>query len=198
MEPGKASAITGGLGTLVSAFGSIFSGNAQSKAAKAAAKNTKNAAKFEAAQYNQAAGQERASSQRAAIEARRQGRLKQSRAVAVAAASGAGASDPTVMNIIADLAGEGEYNALTALYNGEESARGLEMKAKAAMFQGKSDASAYKSMSKAYKTNGYLEGVGTMLSGSASFFEKYGGEEDVPVTTAPSRTPQRTSYWKIN
>lgn len=78
----------------------------------------KRASDREAAQYERTAGTERASSQREAIEERRLARLASSRALAVAAAGGGGASDPTVINRMADLHAEGEYNAMTAMFEG--------------------------------------------------------------------------------
>lgn len=184
MEPGHASAAVGGAGTLVNVIGSIIGGNQEARANRLAARNSKRAAKFEAAQLTQAAGQERASSQRVAIEERRRARLASSSAVARAAASGAGASDPTVLNIIGDLAAEGEYNALSALFSGEESARGLEMAAAGRLFEGKSEAQGYNTAAKSAKSYGYMNAGGHMLSGVASFYEKYGGDEDLASTPA--------------
>jgi hypothetical protein len=83
----------------------------------------------EATQLDAMAGLDRASSQRASVEQRRNARLLQSRALAVAGASGGGISDPTVVNLLAKLEGEGEYRALTALYEGEEEARSKERQA---------------------------------------------------------------------
>lgn len=71
-----------------------------------------------AGQLERRAGETRASSQREAIEARRQGRLRSSRALAVAAAGGGSASDPDIINRLADLESEGEFGALKALYEG--------------------------------------------------------------------------------
>ena len=76
------------------------------------------AAEEEALQLERRAGESRATSQREAIEERRQSRLAVSRTQAVAAASGGGASDPDVVERIADIEGEGEYNFLRALYEG--------------------------------------------------------------------------------
>lgn len=84
---------------------------------------------LEALQLEQAAGQERASSQRGAIEQRRQARIAQSRAVALAAASGGSSTDATVVNILGDIGAEGEYRALTELFEGSERAHGLEFDA---------------------------------------------------------------------
>jgi hypothetical protein len=138
-------------GTLLSATGSVLGGKATNKASK-----------VEAAALRRQAGQTRASSQREAIEQRRDADLAQSRALALAAAGGGGASDPTVVDIISDLEGEGEYRALTALFNGEEQARGLEDEALAARKAGKNA-----------KTAGIIGGISTVLTGASSLAGKY-------------------------
>ncbi len=121
-----------------------------------------NAARFQAQQLETAAGQERAAAQRAAEEQRRQARLAGSRLQAVAGGAG---SDPTVMNLAADIAGEGEYRALTALFEGESRARGMEGQARAARYEGKQA-----------RTAGMMKAATTVFSaGSNSMLEKYGG-----------------------
>lgn len=79
----------------------------------------KKAAEEEALEFERRAGESRATSQREAIEERRQARLAKSRTTAVAAASGGSATDPDIVNRIADIEGEGEYNFLRALYEGQ-------------------------------------------------------------------------------
>lgn len=98
---------------------------------RAAAKRTAVALQFQAAQARQNAGQEIAASQRDAAEQQRQIRLMNSRALALAAASGAGATDPTIVKIISNNAGEGAYRAALSLYKGEERARAMRMEAAA-------------------------------------------------------------------
>ncbi len=66
-----------------------------------------------------------AASQRTALEERRQADLVASRGLAVAAASGGGVSDPTVINTLARTKGEGYYRASVALYEGNAKARAL-------------------------------------------------------------------------
>ena len=68
-------------------------------------------------------------SQRQALEERRQADLVASRALAVAAASGAGVSDPTVVDLLARTRGEGVYRANVALYEGEARARSMRIAA---------------------------------------------------------------------
>lgn len=145
-------------GTILSAVGQI-----------GGAIGAKNAANFEAKQMVAQAGTERATSQRAAAEERRQKNLNQSRAQAVAAASGGGASDPTVVDIQGDLEVEGEYRALSQLYEGEERARGLIGAASAKKVEGRQAL-----------TGGLIGAAGTILSGADSLYGKYGTKK--PMT----------------
>lgn len=110
----------------------------------------------------QRANEEKASSQREAMEIDRQGRLAISRALAVAAASGGGASDPTVMGIMADLAGETQYRKMIALYGGESAARNLEIGADISRWQGREA-----------RTAGKMAGVTNAMTGFASLYSKY-------------------------
>ena len=162
--------------TVLSVASSIGQGKAQADAAKAEARSTQQVAQYNATQLRQQAGQERATAQRAAIEQRRRGRLARSRAVNLAGASGAGVDDPTVVNILGDLAGEGEYNALAELYSGEETAKGLEAQAAAGLAEGDMMASAARIRGRAARRAGSIDATGTELSSGSSFFDKYGDE----------------------
>lgn len=135
--------------TAISAAGTIAGGAAE-------ASNYK----FQAAQMEQRAGQERAIAQREANEERRQGDLAASRARAVGAASGGGVD----FNRIGDIAMEGERNALMALYDGEERARGAEM-----------DAASSRMSARNARTASYFSAAGTIARGASSMYEKYGG-----------------------
>ena len=115
---------------------------AAGKAEQQAANARKAALDHQAAQARQQAGQERASSQRASFEKRRQAKLLESKGLARAAASGAGAGDPTVENILGDIGAEGEFRALSELFTGEERARGLETQADLRNFEGRQEARA--------------------------------------------------------
>lgn len=138
-------------GAALKAGGTIFSSNAQAKGLKK-----------EALQLDRQAGLERATSQRDAMEQQRQARLLESRALAVAAAGGGGADDPTVVNTIANIAGEGEYRALTALYNGEEQALGLE-----------AEATARRKEAKNVKTAGMISAASSLFSSASSLSDRY-------------------------
>jgi hypothetical protein len=121
-----AAAGTGVGGSLLSAFGNIQQGNQQYAAAK-----------YQAAQLESNAKQAEAAGQRDMQDQLRQSALLQSRALAVAGASGAGATDPTVLKIISGIAGEGQLAAETALFNANEQARGMRNQGAATMFEGK-------------------------------------------------------------
>lgn len=95
------------------------------------------AADAEAAQLRINAGQAQAASQLAAQDVEQRTKQLASRALAVAAASGGGASDPNVVNAISSIAGEGAYRKAVALYQGEERARELEGAADAAQYRGR-------------------------------------------------------------
>ena len=102
------------ISAVIGAAGSVASGIA-----------AKNQADFEAKQQEMAGNEAFASSQRDAEEKRKEAWLVQSRQQALAASSGAGATDPTIVQLMEDTAGQGEYNAQTAQYVGENRKRGL-------------------------------------------------------------------------
>lgn len=140
------------LGTVMSVSSALSQGDSQ-----------KRASQYEANQARVQAGQATASSQRQANEQRRQAQIAESRTVALAAAGGGSASDPTVQNIVGNIAGEGEYRALTALYQGEESARNLQTTANIKDYEGEQaqQAGQYKALNTVFSNVG------------SSFFNKY-------------------------
>lgn len=161
------------VGTVVSSVGSLAEGEATAAAAKAGGKDAARVATWQAAQLRQNAGQERAAAQREAIEERRRARLVMSRARALAGASGAGVSDPTITGILADLGTEGEMNAQTALWEGEEAARGLEAQAAGAEYEGALAKSAGAFRARSARRAGMFNAVGSLLDGGSDFYTKY-------------------------
>lgn len=79
-------------------------------------------AQLDAAQREREARAVEAESQREAGQATKRARLLESRARAVAAASGAGTDNTNVENILGDISAEGEYQRLAALYSGQTDA----------------------------------------------------------------------------
>lgn len=149
-----------------------FLGGEQSAAAdELAAARKRAAADFTATQLRSRAGQVVAVAQRGAEEELRRARIVQSRGLAVAAASGGGVSDPTVVRMLGRVAGEGAYRAATVLYSGEESARVMRMQADAANYEGEISAQASEAQAKAAR----LAGGGGLFKSAVSLYSKYGG-----------------------
>jgi hypothetical protein len=143
------------------AAGAIAAGRAASVAGKAAEQGKE----FEAVQMEQQAGQEMAAAQRSAQEEQRKARLVASRALAVASAGGGGASDPTVVRILADIDGEGAYRSAMELYRGEEAGRKLRMGAAGARYDGK-----------VARAGGKAQATAQYLSAAGSLYTKYGDD----------------------
>jgi hypothetical protein len=159
--------VTSIVGGVVGAAGTLLGGMQQSKAAAAQA----NMQEMQAEQLAQNAGQERAAAQQHAISLRRQSRLAASRNQAVAAASGGLATDPTVLEIQSDIAGEGEYNALTALHAGESRARGMQADAAAARYESR----ALRQAGKSAKIGSFIGAGASLLSSTGqTLLYKYG------------------------
>lgn len=142
--------------TVASTALSVMGGIQQANAAK------QNAA-FESAQLQEQAQEANAAASREAASKIRYGQLAQSRAQAVAGASGGSPSDPTVVNLEQNIAGQSEYNALTALWSGSAEAAGLQTRANAAIASGNNEANA-----------DIIGAVGSGLKGGLSMFDKYG------------------------
>lgn len=121
----------------------------------------KQSADYQAAQLEQKAGQDRASAQRASIEQRRQATLANSRVQALA---GGGGADGSILDFTGEIAGEGEYNALASLYEGEEMARGREAQAVGLHMEGK-----------AARRAANWKSASTIFSTASSMFGNYGG-----------------------
>lgn len=176
-----AGSLIGIAGLALQAGGGIASENAARKAASA----RKAAAEFEAQQLEQNAGQVMSAAQRQAFETGRTGEYTKSRALAVAAASGGGASDPTVINTIANLASETAYRKSIDLYQGEERARQLNLSAAASRYSGQIGSDVILDQGRAAETqaiSGIVSGATKMyqptsvtpLASSDSMYKRYG------------------------
>lgn len=181
MGPGVGADFAHGAGTIIGAAGALRKGWGDKGAYDAAAKNTLAENQYENKIYKQNAQNAKGAAQRSAIEQDRQAKLAISRAVAVAAGSGAGASDPTVNKLVGDIAARGEYNALSALYSGDSEAQYYQNVMAANKYNAESNAAAYRY--KGAASSGWDEAMGTILSGGSSFLKKYGEDDstDQPV-----------------
>ncbi len=152
--------------TILSAGSSIMQGNSANASAR-----------FNADQESMAGQQAFAGSQREAWQNRRQGDLVLSRAKAVAAASGAGAgaADPTAVKLESDIAAQGEYDAMTSLFNGLQAERTGEIKASLDRYEGR-QAKIAGQISAASDLIGAAgkPWANTLLSGGSSLFSRFG------------------------
>lgn len=151
-----------------------FAGKLKSaEGTKATGEMARKSGEFTAAQLRINAGQAKASAQRSAYYVGRDAKYLESAALAAAAAGGGGASDPTVVNTIAQIAAEGAYRQQAALYEGEERGRSMEMQAEAAEFEG-----GLREQQAESSASAQMFGAGTTLlkgfATGASLYTKYG------------------------
>jgi len=174
---GEAGAGGAGAGGYIAAAGSVMSTFIQvaamkemGRAARIRGEMQMAAYQFEAWEAERRAGEAIAISQRQSAEERRQANLVASRALAVAAASGAGVSDPTMVRVIANARGEGAVRAATALYEGQARARAMRADAALDRLQG-----AEALFSGAATQQGYaLSQLGALSREGMSLYAKYG------------------------
>lgn len=156
--------------------------------ARAEGKMARNAAIFEARQYEQDAGQAVAVAQREAEEERSKADLVQSRALALAAAGGGGASDTSVMNLMADIEAAGEYRAEAAIYRGAESARRMRLAGEGKRYGGELAFEGGKQRGRSLE----IAGIGKLFEGG-SLFTKYGGTRASDIEPVKETVPGQYS-----
>ena len=103
-----------GIGTIISVLGTVVSAAGQMQAAS----QEKAAANWQAKEYERQARQERASAQAEALEEDRRKGLVLSQLQAQSAASGFGATDPTVLSLTEDITKRGTYRQQLAQFGG--------------------------------------------------------------------------------
>jgi hypothetical protein len=139
--------ILGAIGTGLSAVGTVAGGIAQSNANKAQA---------EAAERQ--AQEVRAASQREAMVRAKETRELLSRQQAVAASSGGGATDSSVLDIMGDVAEQGQFNVDSAIFEGESQGRNLEDQAAILRWEGRQK-----------MLSGFVDAGSSVLSGVSGF-----------------------------
>jgi hypothetical protein len=128
----------------------------------------KQAADFQARQLDRNASNARATSQYAAENEADRAQLIASRALALAAASGGGASDPGVVSIMAKTAQEGAYRQQVALYEGESRAQAMELAADTRRYEGK-----------VARNNGILNAAGSIFGATTTLMKGDAGNESL-------------------
>lgn len=139
------------IGTVVSTVGAIQQGNAAKSAASAQSK-----------QLAQNANTEAAVGERNYIQTEKKANYVKSKAAAQLANAGGDTSDPGSQDILSGITGEGDYQAMTALYNGQYASAGSQYGADVATAEGS-----------AAKTASTYKGASNLLSGASSIYDKY-------------------------
>lgn len=142
----------GAVGSGISAAGTLAGG-----------KMAKQASQFEAAQLTNEGQTAVASSQRTMQEQQRKTGLVQSTLQARAAASGAGATDPTVLQVGQQIAGRGEQNSLMDLFEGQNRQSQYAGEAEGRLYSGE-----------AAEMGSELGAAGTIAGGIGGMFQKFG------------------------
>lgn len=148
-------------GTAIKTYGSVKGGYDQ-----------RNALNASAAQLDQEAGQSVAAGIQGAIQDRRRATYVASNARAQTAAGGFTTTGTTDIATVGQIRGEGEYRALTSLYQGYDRASELQARASGMRTEG-SNAIKAGWISGASTV---LSGASTVLSGGSSFYDKYGAD----------------------
>ena len=184
-----ASVIKGGAG--------IYQGINQRNAARSEGQALEDAAAVEAAGLKQRANEARAAGQAAARERQTATDRVIGRQTAVAAASGAGASSGTILDLIGETAARGEEQRLVEMGKGESRARGLEDKADLGRWQAGTKAKALKAKGDAALMGSIFEGVSTAGAGVYKYGEREGWFDGGPDSDdSDPRTGWRTRVYK--
>lgn len=149
--------------TVVSAYGQVQAGNAQKKAGE-----------FNVAVEEQNAAQARSAASAQANQVDRDNRRKIAEAMAAYGASGVNPNQGSPLDVLSDLATEGELSKRIVIYQGEITARGNEQQGALDLMQGK-----------AAQTAGYINAGATILGGAA----KIAGAYSTPTPTASAAAP---------
>lgn len=163
-----------GASALMSAKGQLDEGSAAEASAKS-----------EAAQLRTEAIQDEAVSQRKAAERKRQMNLNASRALALASASGGGALDANVVDILSGFAEEADYGFRSALFEGESIARKKRYGADVREKEGKAAKSASK-----------WKAASTILGAAGSMYGAYGAKTP-GLEKGLGTTPRNTNYSQL-
>ena len=160
-----AGAVLMGIGTAMSAIGTVVEGVATVRGGRAAAAE----AEIEAKQLDASGREELAAGQREGFELDRETALLQSKQQSLAAASGGGAADPTVLDAMDDVQREGKYRRNLAIYGATQRSRGLHAQAGATRRTGQAALQG----SKFAAAGTILGGLGRAASNAGTFAAQY-------------------------
>ncbi|CAJ0867439.1 hypothetical protein AMST5_01954 [freshwater sediment metagenome] len=177
----------GVLGASVGAGGTLMAGNAQADALNTTRFTQLLAGQNKQKELTQAADTALASSQRQAMEASRNKDMLLSKARAAAGASGAGVTDTSVVNTMANIEQMGEFQKAMQMFGGLETSAGLKWEADNAWKEAVNNdaATQYQAGMTRYKSK--MDAMGTLLSGAGtalSDYTKYKKERDQNMRAA--------------
>src|SRR3990167_2145508 len=158
LEPLMIAAIAG---SAIQGAGTIIGGMDANAAAKYEAKQGQILALWEQQQLEQQAKQDEGAGFVRAREKRHEAELLLSGLQAKAAASGGGATNPTVLNLVEDIAGRGEYLAQTEIAAGKMDAAAKRHRGAATILGANMQGDILRMKGKSAKTSGILGGVGS-------------------------------------
>jgi hypothetical protein len=155
--------------TAATVGGTVLEGVSAKNQAEADARAGMQAAEIQKRSLEAKAAEERAAAGREAQEKRKEGELLKSRQVALAASSGGGTANPTILDILGDTESRTSYLANSAVYGGEQRAAGLKDQANFGTWQAKTQAASSKAKGDAAFSGSLLEGFGAAAEGIYRF-----------------------------
>lgn len=176
----------------------VYQGFQTRKAADEEAGAIEQAAAIEAAGMRHRANETRAAGQQAARERKMKTDQVIGRQVALAAASGAGASGGTILDLIEETAGRGEEQRLVEMDKAESKARGMEDKASFGTWQAGTRSRALRKKGDAALTGSIFDGAITAGKGVAAYGQRAGwfDSDDAVSDDSDPRTGWRTRVYK--
>lgn len=181
--------------TIGSAFTPLLKSAAywQKGTAEKAAGEAKGASSdFTAQMMRQRGGQEFAASQREMLNEKKKEKLVQSALQARSAAQG-GASDPSVIKAAGDIAAEGKYRQMTALYKGEDIQNYLENAARVKNYEG----AEFRRAGEIAKRSSRMQAFTSLLGGfenPRSFFQKHNPQTTSSIVAPAWKNPDLYSF----
>ena len=143
-------------------------GQKEEQALKQSGAEAEAAGEFQAVQLERKATQERAIGSVEASRIDREGKLLESKAKAIGAASGAGGYDTS------DISAEKDYQILMSLFNSELSARDLQVGAEVARREGADAARAYEASASASRTRSNAQTLSNVGQTGLSLYQRFG------------------------
>lgn len=154
---------------VVGAGGKMMQGYAAKKEGRATQDSLAQAAEYQAQGLTRRAGEERAASQREAGDERLKADRVSSEAITKAAASGGGIDNPTILDILSGIEGQGEYLAASKLYGGNSRSAGLLDQAATGKYDAAVKGRAAREKGDAAFVGSIFEGVGQIGTAAAGY-----------------------------